>query len=932
MKVGVFTIASKNYIAYARTLMASVEMHHPEYRRFLCLADEVAGYFDPAAENFEVIQADQLGIDTFRDMTVRYDIMEFNTAVKPFMIDWLFENTDLDCVIYLDPDIQVFNRLDELEEAFQQGASVILTPHITRPVEDGKIPDDHSMLQAGVFNLGFIALRRCDEALYFTKWWGRRLKTQCVADFTQNLFTDQRWCDLAPCFLEQLLILKHPGYNVAYWNLDQRNVTQDQAGIWSCNGKKLAFFHFSGISADKRSSVSKHQNRFDWNDIEPLHKLFEGYSNALMYSGWTDCKSWPYAYSYSSDDFRLSPIVRQLYRKMVPLAIGDVDRKPIPQILAEICNSACNEIEKHSGVTISNLMLLIHRSRVDLQSAFNLNTVEGQYAFAHWFEQSAPREYDLPLPMINAQTAHPTSEGSVSSVNIFGAPANAAPRNEVTPMVTIDNLNNQAGIPQLVPGASITNLMHAIWWSRKDLQHAFDLASQEGQAAFLEWFRVSVEREYGYDPTQPHAPHSRFADSSPLTRLVENSLQLIDRGKRLLFTPGNPSPFSKRVQKLFTKETDNIGQRRTQHCGEPGANLIGYAHAELGMGEHVRMTASALNTTDLDYGVLNFDFGVSSRKQATLDHGEMIFTNKYRANVFHINADQMLSAYFTLGHDFFRNRYNIGFWAWELSRCPDAWLPIIEMVDEIWAPSRFIQTAFAERTKKPVTYMPLCVTVPKFDKRPRSYFNLPDERFLFLFAFDFLSYIERKNPFATVRAFKAAFPKGCENAGLVIKVMNGDPKTETWRKLIDEINGDDRVYVLNETMTRADILSLIDTCDSFVSLHRSEGFGRGPAEAMFLGKPVIATNYSGNIDFTLSDNSCLVNYELMPVPEGHYVFEEGQVWAEVDVDHAAWHMRSLVNDPAAAAAIGSRGSSFIKQKFNPEIVGRLYTNRIREVS
>lgn len=118
MKIGIFTIASKNYIAYARTLMASVKKHHPEYRRYLCLADEVDGYFDPSEEIFDVIQADSLGIDTFQDMTIRYDIMEFNTAVKPFMIEWLFNNTDLDVVIYLDPDIHVFQDLMFLSLSF----------------------------------------------------------------------------------------------------------------------------------------------------------------------------------------------------------------------------------------------------------------------------------------------------------------------------------------------------------------------------------------------------------------------------------------------------------------------------------------------------------------------------------------------------------------------------------------------------------------------------------------------------------------------------------------------------------------------------------------------------------------------------------------------------------------------------------------------
>lgn len=396
--IGVFTIASKNYLAYARTLMNSVAEIHPEYRRYLCLADEVNGFFDPSKENFEVIQSNSIGIDTFHDMSIRYDIMEFNTAVKPFMIEWLFENTDLEVVIYLDPDIQVYSRFTELESEINKGASVVLTPHITRPLEDGLNPNDYHMLQSGVFNLGFIAVRRCDEAIRFIQWWGRRLATQCAADFSNNLFTDQKWCDLAPCFLDNLKILKNSGYNVAYWNLAQRKVARSANGEWLVNGRPLVFFHFSGMSADRRQLVSKHQNRFKWDDIEPCCPLFENYQDALLATGWSVSKHWPYAYSNVPEGFKVASVIRRLYREknQEPVLLDDMARQ---QFLLALCNQVAMDIPTDSDITITDLMVLIYRLRPDVQAVFSLDTKEGRASFAQWFEISGEQNYELPPEM-----------------------------------------------------------------------------------------------------------------------------------------------------------------------------------------------------------------------------------------------------------------------------------------------------------------------------------------------------------------------------------------------------------------------------------------------------------------------------------------------------------------------------------------------------
>jgi len=467
--------------------------------------------------------------------------------------------------------------------------------------------------------------------------------------------------------------------------------------------------------------------------------------------------------------------------------------------------------------------------------------------------------------------------------------------------MSIETLNRPADIEQHSSEEGISNFLYLIWLSRPDLQSVFDISTVEGQAAYRSWAKDSIQREYGMTPV-----FAGPTNAAPENRRASQSANPLDWMKRILRHP-------KAV----------ASPRR-------GATLIGYAEGVLGMGEHVRMSAEALSKTSTPFGVLDIDPGPHHKRSWSNGNFPMVTDNRYRANIFHVNADQMLHAYCQLGADFFRNRYNIGFWAWELSKCPMNWLPVIGMVDEVWAPSRFIQDCFTAVTDKPVTYMPLCVELPQFEKRRPSYFGLPEDHKLFLYTFDFLSYIDRKNPFAAIRAFKKAFPKG-EKAALVLKIMKGDPDSPKWREMIALIDGDPRIKVINEVMTRNDVLALTDVCDCFVSLHRSEGFGRGPAEAMYLGKPVIVTGYSGNMDFTRPGASLLVDYKLVAVRAGQYVFEADQVWADVDEEDAARKMRQVFEGGAEIADIAREGQRVIRSEFSYERISQNMNDRLREL-
>lgn len=401
----VITIASANYLPYVKTLMQSVRDTNPEYRRYLILADKKPLPEIACGDLYEVVEADSLGIDCFDDMVLRYDVMEFNTAIKPFAIDWLFENTDAANVIYLDPDIRVYRPLHELDAVLEGGAAAVVTPHISRPLEDSKSPDDYSMLQAGVFNLGFIAVSRDAEAREFVRWWSRRLKTQCHADFARNLFTDQRWVDLAPCYIGNLNVLRNPAYNVAYWNLAQRPISQNGKALL-VDGTELAFFHFSGLDRSREKVVSKHQDRLEWKDIKLLHKLFKDYRAKLTANGWLEASSCPYHYDFAGD-VRLVPLIRRLYIHLYPeRPVGAVFSQAFVQSL---CNQSASLRQDREG-RITALMHQAYRERVDLQMAFDLDQAEGIEAFRQWFAASAPREYG-----VHGSFADPAADTVVTS-------------------------------------------------------------------------------------------------------------------------------------------------------------------------------------------------------------------------------------------------------------------------------------------------------------------------------------------------------------------------------------------------------------------------------------------------------------------------------------------------------------------------------------
>ena len=358
-----------------------------------------------------------------------------------------------------------------------------------------------------------------------------------------------------------------------------------------------------------------------------------------------------------------------------------------------------------------------------------------------------------------------------------------------------------------------------------------------------------------------------------------------------------------------------------------GANVVGHFCFPSGLRVSAECMVDAMNTAGVSTSLRD----VRTDAKDDPHHVDFRGMECHDVTIIHTQPVPFFDDAFQRAHLFERSprTYRIGYWYWEFDSIPDTWVAHAQGVDEVWTATEFVAKGLRDKLAVPVRTMFPGVRLAHHERRSKTYFGLSQEPFTFLFTFHMMSVMERKNPLGLIRAFKAAF-RNDESVRLVLKTSFGDRHPAQLQELLDAAGGGN-ITVINEVYSPDEVLSLMEACDAYVSLHRSEGLGLTMAEAMLMGKPVIATNFSGNVDFMDDSNSLLVPYELVKLGRPIPPYDANLEWAEPSIEHAAGLMRRVYENQPWAREVGARGKASAERDLSLEAAGRRFAGRLEEI-
>lgn len=1019
MKKAVFTIVSNNYMHFARTLLQSVRENDSHADLFCVVVDKDMQPASALADEFTTIQLDQLALPEGEHFLFQYTILELNTAVKPWAFEWLL-NSGYDTVTYIDPDIFVFRPLNEVDDLLASSAEIVITPHLLAPIDDDKKPTELDIRRAGTYNFGFCAIRSSENTRKFLAWWQAKLIRDCVVDMERGIFVDQSWIDLVPGLFERVAILRHPGYNVAYWNLAQRSVTKKVSEGWDVEGCPLVFFHFSGFNPLNPEPFSKHQNRFTLSSLGASRELALAYADRLLDNGAQKYAKLPYGYGRFTDKTPIPDIFRRLYREDDSLR-AVLGEHPFSRPDA-MCLLAGNFGDRDARPTYA--MLATWKSRADLQRTFPLNDRASVINFYHWFSSEGESYFSAAI-----------TEYHRNVVAKWDAAAAAAPGNNRVPQAEDTNaaaaaraerlftslLGRQPDAPAAAHYAALCK--SRLGYAKALLSIGLSAESKRRPKLASRLLRASRRRSannwYTPEPVDQGAAKSVYADASfsgiyppdgdstAAGFWVTDNVTLPQCGK-----PGDAVRIEGTyLPELIAKATNDPAAQFQIWCGDalihqceirqggdfvvemtlpaasghdtaalriasskafipkqiglngderclawrlkratvgnvdlfdcsrpkaylppaanlpaPGINIVGYIAAESGVGEGARSFAKGAVAGRVPYSVVDVGYQ-NENLQRDKSALAAAVADRFAIDMVYVNADQTprtLDYLRQIGH---RSQIKIAFWHWEQPELPLVYLNAFDGLAEVWVPSAFVQDAVAKISPVPVYKVPHVIEFSTSPGVSKASFGLPADRFAVLVMYDFHSYQYRKNPEAAIAAFRLAAANR-KDALLVVKTINADRYPEKYALLKQSVADLDNILFMDRFLTRQEVYDLESVCDCMISLHRAEGFGLGPAEMMYLGKPVIATGWSANMEFMTPMNSFPVNYSLKTLEQSVGVYEAGQHWAEADIEHAASALTRLLEQPTLAREVGKRATESIRAQLSAQEVGRQYRSRL----
>lgn len=756
--MNICTIVCRNYLAQARVIAASFRAQYPDGECVVLVVDAAPG--SVSGESFPVLTLADLDLPHWGTMAGIYEPIELSTAVKPWLLGWMLERYgEAGPVAYFDPDIAFYGQMPELE-AMLAGHWIALTPHLTTPMPlDGHMPSEQALLLAGTYNLGFVALIDQPRSHEMLEWWKERLEWDCLVDPANGFFVDQRYVDFVPGLFDGVGILRHDGYNVAYWNLASREIAVRGDRSFTVNGLPLRFFHFSGFDPRLPDQISRHQTRVSLEPGSPLAALFASYADDLLDAGYADASAQTYGFGRSALGHSVTASVRSIYRVAVR--------------------------EGFAG---------------------------------SMFDPAGDRAFG----------------------DLLAAP--------------------DPGGGQLPRGLTL------LWAASGDLQNRFPDVTASDREPFLAWCRRN------------------------------------DVGKRVLGGYVDVGSGSR------------AGLRRRPR----GVNVVGYLNAESGVGEAARSAVAVLDHAELAVWPVSIAAsGSRSTHPFRVPGGstDLPFTETLLC----VNADMVVAEAPSLVRAGLRDTRVTGLWWWETEELPGRFDEAFGWVDQVVCGSSFVADAVARRGAVPAASFPLPVQVHDIGALPPA-ITWP-VGFVFYFAFDYASVFARKNPLGVVEAYRMAFDEH-DGVHLVIKSVNGERFAEQQAEVVRATADRSDIKVIDGFVDAATRNAMTAAADCYVSLHRAEGFGLTIAEAMYLGRPVITTAYSGNMDFTNEDNALLVPYRLERIGSDAGPYDPNGRWAEPDVVAAAEAMRRIASDPSLARRIGQAAARSIRTTHSLETAAR----------
>lgn len=309
------TIITRNHLAWARVLVESFHERHPDVPVFVVVVDSSDGYFDPSREDFHLVQLNDLDVPNVEEYCFMYPAVTACCGLKPYLLRYLLRR-GIQKILYFDSDILVVGDLSSLYDRLDR-AVILLTPHVTCPLPPNALLKEEDIMHSGTYNLGFVGVRSDPDADRLLDWWGRCVYPTRHVPPWENLSQDQRWMDLAPCFVERVEVVHDQGCNVAYWNLPNRHVFSTETGPL-VNGQPAVFFHFSGYDPARPERLSKSVPDVGLAHSGAIGPILQGYRERLLAHGDWECRAWPYSFDFFDNGARIPLVARFLYRHLAP--------------------------------------------------------------------------------------------------------------------------------------------------------------------------------------------------------------------------------------------------------------------------------------------------------------------------------------------------------------------------------------------------------------------------------------------------------------------------------------------------------------------------------------------------------------------------------------------------------------------------------------